>query len=173
MKLICLFLFIFSFFAPSAAQEICVLSDSPHLLGLRLNMSPEQAQSVFGKDLKIRVRKNSEKTIFENYIEKPPPASLSGIRALYLRFIDRRLYQIEIFYEETPAIKTLRDFTASLSARLDFPASAWQEEENKAIVNCGQFTLVAFKTLNPRIELTDETARAKVEAIRQEASQKD
>jgi hypothetical protein len=168
MKIILLFLFLFTFPTLAAAQESCGLTASPALLGLRLNMSPEQAQSVFGRDLKISVKNNSERTIFENFIENKPPASLSGVRALYLRFIDRRIYQIEVFYEEMPAVKTLQDFTASLAARLNFPVSEWEYEENRAVINCGGFTLVAHKTLNPRVELTDEAARAKVEAIRQE-----
>ncbi len=155
------------------AQENCGLESSPPLLGLRLQMSPEQVQSVFGKDLKIKVKKNNEKSIFQNYIEKSAPSSLAGVRALYLRFIDRRLYQIEVFYEEKSEVKTLQDFTDTLSARFNFPRSAWQPEKGKAIIKCGELTLVADKVLNPHIEITNETARAKVEAIRLEKSKKD
>ena len=170
MKINLLFLFLLFFSATLAAQENCGLEEPPALFGLRLRMSPEEVQSVFGKDLKINVKNDGERIIFENFIEKKPPRSLSGVRALYLRFIDRRLYQIEIFYEETGAIKTLQDFTGLMSARLNFPVSSWQEEKGKAIVNCGAYTLAAVKTLNPRIELTDETARAKAEAIREKKS---
>lgn len=167
MKTNLLILFLLLFSVTLAAQEKCALEKPPVLLGLRLQMTPEEAQSVFGKDLKISVKNDGERVIFENFIEKKPPASLSGIRALFLRFIDRRLYQIEIFYEETPTIKTLQDFTAFLSTQLNFPISAWQEKWGKAVVDCGEFTLAAVKTLNPRIELTDEAARAKAKQLRE------
>lgn len=163
-------LFTFAAAARAAAQETCALENSPPLSGLRLGMSPEQAQGVFGKDLKIKFKTKDEKIIFQNYIEKPAPPSLAGVRALYLRFFDRRLYQIEIFYEERSALKTLKDFTDALSASGNFPASAWQSVKGRAVINCGQFTLVADKVLNPHVELTDETARAGVEAVRKEKS---
>jgi hypothetical protein len=123
MKLLLLLLLIFfGTVVPSAAQEgNCSLATAPSLLGLRLQMSPEEVQSVFGKDLKVKVRKNNEKSIFQNYIDEPAPRSLAGVRALYLRFIDRRLYQIEVFYEERADIK--RSATLSIHCRqnLIFP----------------------------------------------------
>lgn len=129
-------------------------------------MSPEDVQSVVGKSLKIKVKNEKQKTIFQNYIKESPPARLAGARAIYLRFFERKLYQIEIFYQEKPNIKTLEDFTASLSAKWNFPASDWRREEIKSVISCGDFSLVALKILNPKIELTDEDARAKVEAAR-------
>jgi hypothetical protein len=175
MKIIALILLSLTFILPGQAQENCpfMTANSPSLLGLKLNMSPEQAQSVFGKDLKIKVKKNTEKRIFQNYIDKKPPASLAGVRALYLRFYNRRLYQIEVFYEERNDIKTLKDFTGSLSAVWNFPAADWREEKRKAIINCGEFTIVADKILNPRVELTDEPLRAQVEAEEAEKEKKE
>jgi hypothetical protein len=63
-----------------------------------------------------------------------------------------------------------------LSPKFNFPAAVWQLEKGKAVINCGAaaaVTLVADKVLNPHIEITDEAARAKVEAIRLEKSKKD
>ncbi len=173
MKLILLLLLCGLNVVSAAAQENCGSESSPSLLGLRLQMSPAQVQSVFGKDLKVKFKTRDEKTVFQNYIGKPPPASLAGVRALYLRFIDQRLYQIEVFYEDRPDVKTLQDFTAVLSARFNTPAVAWRAEKDKALINCGAVTLVADKILNPRIEITNETDRARVEARRQEKSKKD
>jgi hypothetical protein len=177
MKIIALLLFLMFFTTPlnTAAQDACASGggSSLVLIGLRLNMSPEQVQGVFGKDLKITVKKDDEKIIFQNYIEKPAPASLAGVRALYLRFFNRKLYQAEIFYEDAPGIKTLADFTARLSGNWNLPASSgWREENRKAFLTCGEYTAVADKILNPHVEITDETARTQVEAIRKEQSKK-
>jgi hypothetical protein len=121
-------------------------------------MSPVEVQSVFGKDLKIKVKANGDRSFFQNYIGKNAPAKLNNVRALYLRFLDGKLYQIEIFYEELSDVPTLEAFAANLSAQMKFPDSNWQFVKNKAVIDCGAFTLVAEKLLNPRVELTD-TAR--------------
>lgn len=153
----------------AAAQEICKLESktAPLLLNLRIGMSSDEARSVFSKDLKIKIKKNGERSFFQNYIKKPAPASLRGVRALYFRFFDRRLYQIEIFYEPRSDLQTLEAITDALSLQLNFSASDWQIENNRAAINCGAISLVADNILNPRIELTDEIVRAKIEELRE------
>lgn len=167
-KLVSIFIFLIFSASGVMAQPpaACSMANPPAVFGLRLNMSPEEAQAITSDALKIKFRSNDEKIIFQNYINKTAPKPFTGARALYLRFYERRLYQIEVFYEETPAVKTLEDFTASLSAQWNFPVSDWQREKIKSFVNCGNFSIVAMKILNPKIELTDEPTRAKVEAIR-------
>ena len=44
--------------------------------------------------------------------------------------------------------------------------------ERGAVIDCGRFTVVADKILNPRVELTDETVRARVVAVRKEKEKK-
>jgi len=153
-----------------AAQENCDLSNVPTLLGLRLGMLPEQARSVFGKDLKVKVKKKGQRTFFQNFIKKPAPNSLSGVRAIYLRFFDGRLYQIEIFYENRSQWQTLENFTDAFSAKTNL--TAWKIENGKAKIICGEFSIVADRVLNPRIELTNETIRAQVEEIRDRENKK-
>jgi hypothetical protein len=159
------------FFAAShvAAQEVCGLdvNNSPALQGLKLRMSPQQAQSILGKGVKIKLKNSGERIFFENFIEKDAPASLSGVRAIYLRFLDGKLYQIEIFYEEKNRRQTLADFIAEMSAKTNLPASLWQIENNSARINCDGFSIAADKILNPRIELTDENARARAAELRE------
>ncbi len=149
---------------PCAAQENCDLSNTS-LLGLRLGMLPEQARSVFGKDLKVKVKKKGQRTFFQNFIKKPAPNSLNGVRAIYLRFFDGRLYQIEIFYENRSDWQTLENFTGDFSAKANLPA--WKIENGKAEIICGGFSIVADRILNPRIELTDETIRAQIDESRE------
>ena len=155
--------------AYSAAQETCELASktAPLFLNLQIGMSPEQARNVFGKDLKIKIKKNSERAFFQNFIKKPAPNSLRGVRALYLRFFDRRLYQIEIFYEPRQDLRTLENIAGTLASQLNFPISDWKITNNRAAVNCGEISLAADNILNPRIELTNETIRAAVKESRE------
>jgi hypothetical protein len=151
-----LILFFASCALAQASPEQCVLADAVRLQGLRLGMSPAEVQGVFGKDLKIKVKASGDRTFFQNYIEKDARGALGGVRALYLRFLDGGLYQIEIFYTELPGVSTLEDFAANLSAQLKLPANiTWRFVNNRAVIDCGAFTLVADKPVNPRVELTD------------------
>ena len=167
-KLLLTILILLALTASGTARETCDLSSktAPLLLNLQTGKSPEQVRSVFGKALKIKIKKNGERTFFQNYIKKPAPESLRGVRALYLRFFDRQLYQIEIFYEPRLDLKTLEEVTAALSSQLDVPVSDWQIINNRAEIKCGEIALVADYVLNPRIELTDEMIRAKIEELR-------
>ena len=170
-KLLLTILILLALTASGTARETCDLSSktAPLLLNLQTGKSPEQVRSVFGKALKIKIKKNGERTFFQNYIKKPAPDVLRGVRALYLRFFDRRLYQIEIFYEPRNDLKTLEEVVNALSAQLDLPAAEWQIKNNRAEIKCGANSLVTDDVLNPRIELTDETIRAAVEEARRKA----
>ena len=166
-------LFALAFAAVCAAQQPCefMSKTAPLLLNLQIGMSPAEAQTIFGVDLKIKIKKSGERTFFQNFIKKPAPDSLRGVRALYLRFFDRRLYQIEIFYEPRTDLPTLETIADALAAQLNFPISDWQIKNNRAEIVCGETSLVADYILNPRVELTNETVRAKVEAAREKDAQ--
>lgn len=168
MKSIVLILFLLILSVSCAAQDACVLESktSSAVLNLRLEMSPAEAQSVLGNKLKIKVKNKGERTFFQNFIKDSPPPNLSGVRALYLRFFDGKLYQIEIFYENRSDWQTLAAFTDYLSAGSNLPASVWQTENGRSEIKCAEISLVADNVLNPRVELTDEKVRAQVEAAR-------
>ena len=153
------------------AQTTCDLASktAPLLLALPIGASPERAQAIFGKDLKIKIKKRGERTFFQNYIKKPAPDSLRGVRALYLRFFDRRLYQIEIFYEPRVDVPTLAKIVETLSSQLGLAVADWQTKNRRAAIKCGEITLVADYILNPRIELTDEIVRAAIAEARRKA----
>lgn len=165
-----LFVILFSFLCVTlgTARETCDLTSkaAPLLLNLQIGISPENAQTIFGKALKIKIKKNGERTFFQNYIKKPAPDSLRGVRALYLRFFDRRLYQIEIFYEPRTGLKSLEEVTNALSSQLNLPIGSWEKKTNRAEIKCGEISLVTDYILNPRIELTDETVRAGIVELR-------
>lgn len=163
-----LFLIVFSAASSVAAQpKTCdlTLREAPSLVGLRLEMSPAQVKTVFGKSLKLNVKR--EGTFFQNFVDKPPPAFLPNVSALYLRFFDRKLFQIEVFYKlgterETaaPSEKETGDFVNRLSADLNLPPEAWASDDKRFYkLTCAGFSLAADRVLNPHVELTDEAAR--------------
>ena len=119
-------------------------------------MSPEEVRNAFGNALKIKIKKNGERIFFQNYIKNPAPAALKGVRALYLRFYDRKLYQIELFYEPRTDLPNLESITQTLAAQLNFPPETWQIKNARANLSCNETSLKADNILNPHIELTNE-----------------
>lgn len=148
-----------------AAQAHCDLTNKT-LLGVNLRMSNAQVKTVLGKALKIKNNRKGEYIFFQNYIEKPAPPPLTGVRAVYLRFYDGSLYQIEIFYEKNVNLPTLADFINLQSSNFGLQNSDWQTRNNVARAVCGEMSLAADVILNSRVELSDETVLAKVKEIR-------
>ncbi len=159
IALFLIFLFVSNVAAQTQNCDLPIL-DAPKLLGLRLGMSPREAKNVFGGKLKIKVKK--EGTFFQNYIEKKPPPFLLNVRALYLRFFEAKLYQIEIFYAPQNKRKTLAEFIGQLDVKLNLP-NLWENEYGQAELNCKTFSLIADNVLNPRIQLTDEAIFSRFE----------
>lgn len=157
-----------------AAQETCQteLKDAPGFFNLRLGITVPEAQNAVGKKLKIKVKKKGERTFFQNFIKKPPPSTLSGARALYLRFFDGVLYQIEIFYQENYDWKSSGASTLVLPTDFNF-AQSFEENTLKRIeTKCIGFSLVADNVLNPRIELTNDLIRTQVLELQQREEEK-
>ncbi len=167
-KLILSFLTVFTCVNLAPSQGLCEFSSNgaPLLLNLRPGMSSEQVQSALGKSPKVKVKKDGERIFFQSYAEKSAPTALKNVNAFYLRFFDRQLYQIEVFYNTEPDLSSLELITQSLSNQLNFPLENWQIKNNRAAANCDEHSLKADNILNSHIELTDETVRRKVEAIR-------
>ena len=124
----------------------------------------DEVRAVFGKDLKIKLKTKGDYRFFQNYINKTPPPKLSGVRALYLRFFDGKLYQIEVFYEKEFSL-TLEDFTEMIARQLNFSPAEWIYENKAAAIRCQENAILADYVLNPRIQLTNETVLTKVNEI--------
>lgn len=165
------------FAAPIAAQQTCNLTveNAPALFNLKLGMTQADVRQVFGKKIKISVKKNGTRSFFQNFIKKPAPPILPGVRALYLRFFENRIYQIEMFFEETNQPQTLQEFTDNLSAKLNLP-SLFENAKGKNVLKCAGFTVITEKVLNPKVELTDDAGLTAFEAeqkrIAEEAEKK-
>ena len=157
-----LLLILLCFFAVSiSAQEKCELSvnAAPTLFNLKLGMNGAQAKRAAQNRLNIKNIKTG--TFFQNFIKNSPPPNLSGIRAVYLRFFDSKLYQIEIFYANENA--NLENFVRDFSAKENLPQEFWKIEYGIAELDCSGFSIKADNFLNPRIELTDELINAEFE----------
>lgn len=166
-KEIVVFLILLICAGTTAAQtENCqmTLSDAPALRGFRLGMSPAEARAVSGNKLKIKIKRKG--SFFGYFIKERPPEFLSDVRALYLRFFNSKLFQIEIFYEPTAAARTLDEFIAQTSSQTNLPPGLWNRERSQAVVACAGFSIVADNVLNPRLELTDEAARILFDAAK-------
>jgi hypothetical protein len=135
------------------------LSEAPAIFGLRLGLSFEGVQAAL-PTIKIKPKKNGEGSFFQNFVEQPAPPNLAGVRALFLRFFNNKVYQIEIFYDDKDRAIKLEDFTNQLSTDLNMPTEAWTIKNGQAKIDCGDFLVTADTVLNRHIELTDDAARA-------------
>lgn len=157
---------------PTFVCDSTTASGAPPILAFRLGMTPAQVKAVFGKSLKLKIKR--EGTFFQNFIDKPPPAFLPGVRALYLRFFDTKLFQIEVFFDETDKRQTARRYVETLASEYGFPpAELWENRFERYKITCGGFSATADKTLNPHVELTDEAARARFDEAQKKLKRKD
>lgn len=164
MKIVFFIILLACAVSTAAQTENCrlTLNEAPALRGFRLGMSPAEARAVSNGKLKIKIKR--EGSFFGYFIEDRPPAFLSDVRALYLRFFGGKLFQIEIFYEPSATAQNLDEFVARMSSQTNLPPILWTREGNRAVVACLEFSIVADNVLNPRIELTNEAARALFDA---------
>lgn len=160
-KIALIFLLAFSFSA--YAQENCpsIQQTSEVLLNLKLGMTVDEVNQRFGS-FKIKIKKDGDYRFFQNYIDRKPPQNLTGVRAIYLRFFEKKLYQIEIFYEENKYPSEIKNFTEIISNQLNLPLLNWKFANRQGVLNCGETSLTADYQLNPRIELTNETIRRQI-----------
>lgn len=155
-----------------SAQQKCELNltEAPTLKNLKLGMSPVEARNVLG--IKVKADKEGQSTYFQNYIKKKAKGKLAGIRAIFLRFYDAQLYQIELFYEEPYAWQNLESLLDYYSAKNNFPGEFWLTEYGYAEANCNGFSLDADYKLNPHIQLTNDAVAEVVEKERAEKENK-
>ncbi len=160
MRFLFITIIIFIFAVFTYAQQKCelTLEQSPRLLNLKLGITPNQASSVL--PIKVKAKTEGQRTFFKNYIKKDAKGSLAGIRALFLRFYDGKLYQIEVFYKKEYRWQTLENFLSEYSSNQNFPQEFWKTEYGYSKANCNGFSLDADFILNPHIQITnDEIAK--------------
>ena len=136
-------------------QTPCNLAveESPKLQNTKLGMTKNEVSKAI--NLKVKVKNKGERTFFKNYIKKKAKGSLEGVRAIYLRFFNGKLYQMEFFYGQNYRWKNLKDFINSYSSENNFPYAFWKIKNGYANVDCKGFSIEANYQLNPFIQLTD------------------
>lgn len=150
----------------ASAQANCSLTLSSNVfLNLQPGMKVVEVNQRLGRSVQIKIKNNDDYRFFQNYIDRQPPPNLSGVRALYLRFFEKKLYQIEIFYEENKFPSDLKSFIETISNQLTLPVSGWKITHRQAVLKCGENSLKIDYQLNPRIELTQDTVLQKVAQI--------
>ncbi len=139
-----------------SAQAKCelALSEAPKLQNLMLGMTEIETRRALR--LGVKAKETGQSTFFKNYIKSREKRNLTGVRALYLRFYNGRLYQIEFFYEQDYRWRNLEDLLDDYSARNDFPRGLWESKFGLASVDCEGFSLKANYKLNPHIQLTEK-----------------
>ena len=139
-----------------SAQAKCelVLGEAPTLQHLKLGMTETETRRAIG--LKVKAGETGQSTFFKNYIKSKAKRNLTGVRALYLRFYNERLYQIEFFYEPDYRWQNLENLLDDYSAKNNFPREFWESKYGYASADCAGFSLKANYQLNPHIQLTDK-----------------
>jgi hypothetical protein len=134
------------------------LADAPEISGIKLAMPITDLANVVGPKIKFKPAKNGTGSFFQNFVEQAPPPKLTGTRAMYVRYFNGRVYQIEIFFEDKDKPSKLKEFTDRLSTYYELPREAWIAKNGRAELDCGTFRVSADAVLNRHIELTDVAA---------------
>lgn len=148
----------FSLYVPAQNKCDLPLSSAPAIFNLRLGMNGDEAKRAVGG--KLSIKNKAEGVFFKNFIKKSPPNNLPGLRAIYLRFFDFRIYQIEIFYEVQPNPMTVEEFVKKFSAENKLEFDSWKIKNGIGKLECESFSIISDNYLNPRIELTDTDLKA-------------
>lgn len=161
-KIAVIFLLAISFSAYSQENCVQITNTSEILLNLKLEMTVDEVNQKFGS-FKIKIKNSDDYRFFQNYIDRKPPKDLNGVRAIYLRFFNKKLYQIEVFYEENKYPTDIKNFAEIISTQLNLPIADWKFANRQGVLNCGETSIKADYQLNPRIELTNEAIRKQVD----------
>jgi hypothetical protein len=152
-----------------SARQKCelTLNEAPVLQNLRLGMSSDEASNVLG--IKVKIKSVGQRTFFKNYLKQNAKGRLIGTRAMFLRFYEGKLYQIEFFYDQAYRWQTLESLLEDYSMQNNFPKEFWQTKYGYANANCNGFSLNADYILNPHIQLTNDGIAELVEEEREKS----
>lgn len=145
------------------------LPEVPELRGFRLGMTREQVkarvpQVAFGKTDDLGVAKTSINPGFDPKMDK---ASFADIRTVSLDFLDGRLTQLWIGFEDTFKWKTVDDFVKGISLAFSVP-DAWEIKGRGRQLQCADFTLTISPIAGaPSLRIVDATAEKLLAARRQ------
>ncbi|REJ77569.1 MAG: hypothetical protein DWQ47_14440 [Acidobacteria bacterium] len=166
MKPILLILPILLLLSSANAQSECAVSEPPSFLNLRLGMTVSEVNSMTRPELKVKAKSDGERIFFKNWINKPAKGNMTGVRAVYLRFFEGRLYDIELFYEEGFRWPDLESLLSEVNRSSILTRENWNVKNGYAEADCEGFAVKADQVLGTHIQLTDMGLFAQVEKSR-------
>lgn len=125
-------------------------------------MTPDEVNAVLSGAARVKVKKDSRYTFFKNYLKNNAKGVLSGARAFYIRFYERRVYQIELFYNRGYRWQELKTFVGDYSNSAGIALENFEFKNGYATAECVGFTIKADYILNPHIEITDDVVKERV-----------
>lgn len=161
-------LFVTIFAAAASAQQSsaqpCTLKaeSAPELRGLRLGMALEQVKARFPSAQITPGRFGLTDGMINTSFEKgPDAATLKGIHWIKLEFVDERLTNIIIAYQNSIRWENNEQFTSRVSEALRLPAAWKGGGEILPYIECDGFTV------NARANHLSMTAAKPYEVVRQ------
>ena len=152
--------------------KIDQLPNAAELRGFHLGMTYEQvkarvAQIQFGEADQFGVAKTSINPSYDRSFDQ---ASFADVRTISLDFLDGRLVDLWIGYENTFKWRTLDEFVNGMSKSLNLPA-AWSAKRSGRQLSCDGFSVYASLIAgSPGIRITDDPAQETIAARREEAA---
>lgn len=142
-------------------QSKCALTleQSPAIRGIRLGMTTEQIQSLF-PEIKLEQSKDDRETGFQSGLIYGSNSQLQGIKTISLDFLDNRLYEFRVEYQDTGEFKRSEQFLEAITPQLGLPEKWWGESVYETgVLECKGFTLTAGLTPDPPPGAIDVSGR--------------
>jgi hypothetical protein len=158
-----------------AAQEhtctakLAALPQVPELQGFHLGMTREEVKTrvprvAFGRTDGLGVSKTSINPGFDQRLDK---LSFADVRTVSLDFLDGRVMQLWIGFEESFKWKTVDDFVKGISLALSVPGD-WSTKGRGRQLQCADFALVVSPIGGgPSLRIVDSAAEELLVARRQ------
>jgi len=149
----------------TAQQQPCTakladLPQAPELRGFHLGMTPEQVkarvpQVVFQRPDDLGLAKTSINPGFDPKIDK---VSFSDVRTVSLDFLDGRVTQLWIGFEDSFKWKTVDEFVKGISQAFAVPGD-WTTKGRGRLLQCADFALTVTPVANaPSLRIVDSAA---------------
>lgn len=130
-------------------------------------MSPSEVNAALNGAARINVKNDGHYTYFKNYLKKRRAKGvLSSARAFYVRFFDRRVYQVELFYQPGYKSANIEPFVREYSISTNFAVENFKIKNGYAKAKCLGFIVEADTILTPHIQLTDIEGKKRVDESR-------
>jgi hypothetical protein len=123
------------------------LDNAPAVRGLKLGQTVEQVKAVLPTLLKrgSEATRDPEIGVLESRVRVNAPEYMpgfAGIDQVNILFLDDRLSQVKIVYDQSVRWQKESDFTSKVSESLNLP-NAWEDTIGGSIMNCDGFFLRA------------------------------